>query len=358
MYKDKKYILCVLIPALFACIGCGDNQSTVSIQDQEVASTDTIPSSVNESQDHTIIAATDDTIEFETEETAPVEEKDVVTTSYCDEEYAKVENQSFELNMRQFGEVAFNSYAPYQVDGNRDALFQIEQGNNVLAVLNDPTVVGDVQDFGHIDAVSFPDLNQDGYDDVVVIVTYYALGGPDAGTDWQQVRCFIGTKAGEFIEDDAFEEAVNHDLTDFTISGVRESAAKHIELLSQYAIKEAEMIPMPEDFDLYRTYQIDGKQTDDHMSDGNSLRILFGSGLGSFGDQLEIRPDNTFTYYIGIGSSWDGSLRMEDGHIFMDIDACNEEGGHEAETKEMFFGRIDDDVYLIFEQYDELIYWK
>lgn len=279
-------------------------------------------------------------------------------TTYAEEEYQIVEDQCFTFEFMPFGQATFKAYAPYQVEGNRDALFEIVQEDRVVAVLNDPREVGATQDFGSIDAVSFPDLNQDGYDDVLIIMTYYNLGGPEAGSDYQWAKCFMGSRTGEFIEDLEYEMAINSDVTEYTITNVKNAALNHVSMLDKYQVKKAAIVDLPENYDLYRTYTLDGIQTDAHMSGSNTLFSLFGSGLGSYGDSLEIKHDNTFSYYIGIGATWEGTLRIEDDKLFLDILADTREGGHDAETKEILFREVDGEIYLTFEQYGEIMYWK
>lgn len=279
-------------------------------------------------------------------------------TTYAEDQYQIVEEQCFTFDFMPFGQATFKSYAPYQVEGNRDALFEVIQDDRVVAVLNDPREIGATQDYGSIDAVSFPDLNADGYDDVIIIMTYYNLGGPDAGSDYQWAKCFIGSRTGAFIEDQDFELAVNSSVSEYTVTNVKNAALKNISMIEKYQVKEASMVDFPQDFELYRTYTLDGVQTEAHMSDSNTLFSMFGSGLGSFGAGLEIKNDNTFSYYIGIGATWDGTLRIEDGKYFLDVVADTQEGGHDAEAKEIFFREVDGEVYLTFEQYGEMMYWK
>ncbi len=76
-------------------------------------------------------------------------------------------------------------------------------------------------DYGCIDAVSFPDLNKDGYDDVIVLMTYAVLGGPDAGSEVNSVRIFIGSETGEFMEDTDYEIAVMGAVEEWSVTAVK-----------------------------------------------------------------------------------------------------------------------------------------
>ncbi|HKM34306.1 MAG TPA: hypothetical protein VJY54_06150 [Lachnospiraceae bacterium] len=278
-------------------------------------------------------------------------------TTYAGEQYQLIEDQSFTFDFMPFGQATFKSYAPYQVDGNRDALFEVVKDDMVVA-LNDPREAAATQDFGSIEAISFPDLNDDGYDDVIIIMTYYNLGGPDAGSDYQWAKLFVGSRTGEFIEDQDFEMAINNSVSEYTVANIKNAALENISMLDQNKVMDAIIIECPKDFELYRTYTLDRAQTEAHMSGDVTLFSMFGTGLGSYGASLEINNDNTFSYYIGIGATWEGTLRIESGKYYLDITADTQEGGHDAETKEILFKEVNGEVYLTFEQYDEMMFWK
>ncbi len=94
----------------------------------------------------------------------------------------RIEDQTFDVNLRPLGQVTFASYEPQTSENPlADVVFQIEKGEQVLCQL--PGVsegnVG-LEMFDRVEAVSFIDYNGDNYDDIIIIISYYFGAGPQA----------------------------------------------------------------------------------------------------------------------------------------------------------------------------------
>lgn len=144
----------------------------------------------------------------------------------------QIAEQTFRLNLVPYGEVTFTAFWP---DGGRDPLEDV-----TFAILKDgqrvytfPGVFSDNvranEMFYGVDAVSFPDLNKDGCDDVITICQYTMESGPDAGKVYPEVRIYQGSADGEFTLLTQEMEKVNRALKEPTIRSVREFLEKGME---------------------------------------------------------------------------------------------------------------------------------
>lgn len=114
---------------------------------------------------------------------------------------SRIESQTFEVTLNPLGEVTFTSYeADFEKNPLADAVFQIERDGEVLQKLEGPFAddcrTNEV--FSQVEAVSFPDYNRDGYDDIIVICSYTSSSGPDVGTAHSEIRYYTGSKEGTF----------------------------------------------------------------------------------------------------------------------------------------------------------------
>ncbi len=136
------------------------------------------------------------------------------------------ETQSFFIDLKQLGEIRFCSLIPKDPTGSgRDAFFRIEKDGNTIQTLDDSHTAATMF-FSRIEAVSFPDYNSDGYDDIIIINSYDILGGPDSGTGASFVKYYKAAENGVFSYDQTLSESASQALTEFTISAAREYAKK------------------------------------------------------------------------------------------------------------------------------------
>ena len=131
----------------------------------------------------------------------------------------RIEEQSFEVDLRPLGKVTFASYEP-DPSGNplADVVFQMEREGQVLLQLPG-TEEGNVamELFHQVEAVSFLDYNNDGYDDIIVILSYYFGAGPQAATSHSRVRYYKGSAEGSFVYEKEASEAASGALAEITV---------------------------------------------------------------------------------------------------------------------------------------------
>lgn len=134
-----------------------------------------------------------------------------------------IEEQTFQLNLVPYGEVTFASYAPDTgKDPNGDASFAIlKDGQTVYTlpeVYEKNSCPGNA--FHGVEAVSFPDINQDGCDDIIIICQYIRGAGPQAGETFSEARIYCGSENGDFTLKREMMEAANSALAEVTVKTV------------------------------------------------------------------------------------------------------------------------------------------
>lgn len=137
---------------------------------------------------------------------------------------ALIKEQTFDVTLRPLGEVTFASYEPdSSEDIFADAVFQIERDGEVLTQL--PAAAKDnigLELFNQVEAVSFYDYNNDAYDDIILILSYYLGAGPQAATPHSLVRYYSGTKEGGFVYEDRMSEDASGALAEITIQAAKD----------------------------------------------------------------------------------------------------------------------------------------
>lgn len=137
---------------------------------------------------------------------------------------ALIKEQTFDVTLRPLGEVTFASYEPDSSEEIfADAVFQVEKDGEVLTQL--PAAAKDnigLELFNQVEAVSFYDYNNDAYDDIILILSYYLGAGPQAATPHSLVRYYSGTKEGGFVYEDRMSEDASGALTEITIQAAKD----------------------------------------------------------------------------------------------------------------------------------------
>lgn len=132
--------------------------------------------------------------------------------------------QSFEVEMNPYGRVTFAAYAPdLSQSPYADVTFKLlRDGAEIYSFpLNGTGVRQDESVFDEMGAVAFPDLNGDGYTDVVTIAHYKHAGGPIPS----QARIFTYNPGGYFLEEQYLAEAYNRSHEEKTIGDIEAFAA-------------------------------------------------------------------------------------------------------------------------------------
>lgn len=112
-----------------------------------------------------------------------------------------IEEQTFTTTLKPLGEVTFASYEP-DLNSNplADVVFIIEKEGKAVQQL--PGMADNNcranESFCQVEAVSFLDFNRDGFDDIIIICSYSPASGPEAGTEYSEIRYYTGSENGTF----------------------------------------------------------------------------------------------------------------------------------------------------------------
>lgn len=153
-----------------------------------------------------------------TDNVETTEENNTLVSTDATEE--KIENQTFDVELRPLGRVIFGSYAPDTSENPlADVVFRIEKDGEVIQTLSGVSEDNCRADqyFQQVEAVSFPDYNEDGCDDIVVICSYFFASGADAGQEDSEVRFYKGSQSGSFSYEKQMSEDASSALAEVTI---------------------------------------------------------------------------------------------------------------------------------------------
>ncbi len=137
-----------------------------------------------------------------------------------------LEGQFFEVEMNPYGTVTFAAYAPdVSVSPYADVTFKLlKDGKEIFAFpLQGTGVREDQAVFDGMAAVAFPDLNGDGYTDVVTLANYRK----ESGSIPPMARIFIYHSGGYFLEETYLEDAYNFSHGEKTIEDVEAFVSRH-----------------------------------------------------------------------------------------------------------------------------------
>lgn len=140
-----------------------------------------------------------------------------------EENHRILKDQTFETEFASWGAVTFASYAPSKMqDPTMDVVFRLLDSQGMIYQFPGiaPEEIRLDRKFLEVEAVSFPDYNQDGFQDVIAIVKYQMTDGPNAGTKYSEVRIYNGTAWQYFTLELPLSEEVNETLTAKTIDTV------------------------------------------------------------------------------------------------------------------------------------------
>lgn len=135
-----------------------------------------------------------------------------------------IESQTFQLNLTPYGEVTFASCEPdTDRDPKADVTFSVQRDGQVIytlpGVFQDNVRANEI--FYEVEAISFPDINQDGYDDVIIICSYTPASGPDVGEAHQEARIYMGHVDGSFTLEKELMDEANSALAMITVQSVK-----------------------------------------------------------------------------------------------------------------------------------------
>lgn len=138
----------------------------------------------------------------------------------------QIKDQTFDVEMAPFGKVTFAAYEP---DTERnpycDVTFSVIKDGSCATTLpgmnGEWNMLAAAENFGSVEAVSFTDYNGDSYTDVIAIINYSYVQGPDAGTGYTQARIYTGHEEGYFTLECEPSVAAGEALGDeMTVEGI------------------------------------------------------------------------------------------------------------------------------------------
>lgn len=128
------------------------------------------------------------------------------------------EEQSFDVELDDWGEVRFVSYAPDKAALMKDISFSLVQDDQIVYTFPAYDETGMLKS---VDEVGFPDIDGDNKKDVIVIMTYYSGAGPQGMAPRKAVRIFRAD-GSEFIlcKELMLDIRLNMDDSELSISAV------------------------------------------------------------------------------------------------------------------------------------------
>ena len=137
-----------------------------------------------------------------------------------------ITEQSFEVDLNDWGEVRFVSYLPTYDTLWEDVSFVLAKDNQIVYHFpayfeNNSTENNSVGMFDSVEAVGFHDIDGDGAKDVIVIVNYVTGAGPQGMIPRKTIRIFNSQNDGFVIQHDLIDELMkNMKEDDISISAI------------------------------------------------------------------------------------------------------------------------------------------
>lgn len=117
-----------------------------------------------------------------------------------------IENQCFSVNLENYGKVKFVSGLKRENSNDNANFYLVDSNNNVLYKFSD--FYGNEKGmFNDISAISFIDVNNDGFKDVIVITDYRASGS--TSSSFTKISSIYFQKGKEFINNKNFDDKLN-----------------------------------------------------------------------------------------------------------------------------------------------------
>ncbi len=128
-----------------------------------------------------------------------------------------IQDQSFNIELEEWGNVGFVSYLPSEEVYMEDVSFFLTKENQVIYSFpyycKSNSTENYIGLFDSVEAVGFQDVNRDGLQDVIVIINYVTGAGPQGMLPRRVVRIFIAEKNGFVLAEDLMHE-INANLND------------------------------------------------------------------------------------------------------------------------------------------------
>ena len=137
-----------------------------------------------------------------------------------------ITEQSFEVDLNDWGEVRFVSYLPSYDTLWEDVSFVLAKDNQIVYHFpayfeNNSTENDSVGMFDSVEAVGFQDIDGDGSKDAIVIINYVTGAGPQGMIPRKTIRIFCSQNNGFVIQHDLIDELMkNMKEDDISISAI------------------------------------------------------------------------------------------------------------------------------------------
>jgi len=138
-----------------------------------------------------------------------------------------IQDQSFDVELNDWGTVRFISYEPDGSVDSEDVSFFLTKDNEVIYSFpsfyknNSTKSYGGL--FDSVAAVEFCDVNHDNMKDVIVIINYVTGAGPQGMVPRPRARIFLADKKEFYLATDLIDDITNNiEEKDLTISAICE----------------------------------------------------------------------------------------------------------------------------------------
>lgn len=154
-------------------------------------------------------------------------EEDYISGDRLDESRVIAE-QSFDVDLNDWGKVRFVSYRPTYDTLWEDVSFVLAKDNQIVYYFpacfeNNSTENDSIGMFDSVEAVGFQDIDGDNAKDVIVIINYVTGAGPQGMLPRKSVRIFKACDNGFIILEDMMIEIMeNIDESELSISAICE----------------------------------------------------------------------------------------------------------------------------------------
>ena len=185
-----------------------------------------------------------------------------------------IQEQSFTVDLNEWGNVEFVSYKPVRGVDLEDVSFYLVKDDQVIYEF--PYYCEDNNSgnyfglFYSVDAVGFRDLNDDGKDDIIIIISYVFGAGPEGAVPRPHVRIFLAEEKGFYVAEDMMIDVSDHIAgEDLTIDNVYQY------ILSKDAENStADVYDTGEEIEKIREYMIPEQSFDVSLNDWGEVTFV------------------------------------------------------------------------------------
>ena len=136
-----------------------------------------------------------------------------------------IQDQSFTVELNDWGSVEFVSYKPVHNGNFDDVSFYLVKDDKVIYEFpyycEDNSTMGYIGLFDGVEAVGFRDCNNDGKNDIIVIIDYVTGAGPQGMLPRPTARIFLAEENGFYVAEDMMTDVADHIAEqDLTIDNV------------------------------------------------------------------------------------------------------------------------------------------